>query len=137
MTRHRDLFAVLLAVAVVATGIAVWAGPNFVIALPAAVAAVVAAGLLFLGAGLDRIPSRPLRSAPVPATSMVGLRRAFTSGRLGRESLVETLDRLERAGPNPDLPALRPDEADRIWRMPPKEFREYLRERLDQLERQS
>lgn len=137
MTRHRDLFAVLLAVAVVATGIAVWAGPNFVIALPAAVAAVAAAGLLFLGAGLGRIPSRPLESSLRPATSAMVLRRAFSSGRLGREALVETLDRLERAGPNPGLSALRPDEADRIWRMPAKEFREYLRERLDRLERQS
>ena len=133
----RPLAVFLSALAVTATGIAVWAGPNFTIALPAAVVAVIAASLLFVEAGADRISfPRPGRAAPVPSAAG-SLRRAFTAGRLGREALVDTLDRLERAGPNPGLPARRLEETGRILRMTEREFREYLRTRIVQLELRS
>lgn len=131
------LLAFLCAFATVATGIAVWAGPNVSVALPAAVVAVIAASLLFIEVGANRISSARLRRA-APSPSAVGtLRRAFTSGRLGREAIVDTLDRLERAGPNPNLPARQLEETGRILRMSEREFREYLRTRVDQLELRS
>lgn len=133
----RRFVAFCCAVAAVATGIAIWAGPNFVIALPASVSAVLAASLVFLEAGTAWVPSPSSRAVPPLPSTTGSLRRAFHSGRLGREGIVDTLDRLERAGPNPDLPARRLEETGRILRMPEREFREYLRTRIAQLELRS
>jgi len=134
---NRSLGWFLLAVAVVAMGIAVWADNNFRIAIPASVVAVIAAGLLFIDAfvGRETLP-RPVEERP--AVREAGpLRTAFRSGRLGRETIADLLDRLERAGPNPGLPGRLGEETKRILRMPADEFRNYVRQRLDDLESRS
>jgi hypothetical protein len=125
------------AVAVVATGIAVWADDNFSLAVPAAVVALLAAGFLFVDAFLGREPiARP--SAGRSVSREAGpVRTAFRSGRLGREAIADLLDRLERGGPNPDLPGRRAEETRRLARMPSAEFRDYVRHRLDDLESRS
>jgi hypothetical protein len=127
----------LAGVAVFATVIAVWADDNFSLAIPAAIVAVVSAGLLFVDAFLERAPvNRPLEGHPA-ARDPGWLRTAFRSGHLGREAIADLLDRLERAGPHPDLPGRRAEETKRLGRMHPDEFREYLRQRLDDLESRS
>jgi hypothetical protein len=124
----------LPAVAIVLTGIAIWAGPNVPLALPAAALAVVAMGFLFLGAWEDSEarskPTVPLVWEP----DVFRLRTAIRSGNLGREEIVTTLDRVERMGPTPDLPTRTADEMARLTRVSPQEFRQYLRHRLDDLE---
>ncbi len=134
----RPFAVVLLALAVVATGIAVAAQKNLVFALPAAVAAVAAAGLLFGEAWQDfwvsPTPARGPPSTPLTAMTLPG---AFGSRRFDRGVIVDTLDRLERSGPNPDLPVRSPEEMALILRMPEGAFRDYLRARLGQLELQS
>lgn len=133
----RPLVGLLSAFAVLGTGVAVWAGPNFSIAVPAATLALASAALLFVEAWAYRTPPFSVRFPSIPPSPTYGLRGAFRSGHMGRETIVETLDRLERAGPNPELPVRGSEENRRIYRMPEREFREYLRERLDRLERRS
>jgi hypothetical protein len=120
--------------AVVATGIAYWAGPNLVLALPAACLAVAAAGLLFVGAGFDAAERRRTRAPARWRPEVFRLRSAIRSGPLGREELVTTLDRVERSGPSPDLRTRSADEMQALIRVSPAEFRAYLRARIDDLE---
>jgi hypothetical protein len=124
---------VLPTIAVLATALAVGAGSDLVIAIPAAGLAVLAADLLFVGAWLD---ARDRRAPPTPRSphEVSRLRLALRSGPLGREDLVLALDRLERSGPNPDLLPRTGTEVDALVRLPPSEFRQYLRQRLDDLE---
>ena len=125
--------ALLPALAVVATAVAVWANRNEAIAVPAGAFAVAAAGLLFAEAWTGRGPTDRL---PAPSREAPGgvVRHAFRSGRLGRTRIVETLERLERSGRRPDSPRRPREEVARLAGLPPSEFREYLRERLDELE---
>jgi hypothetical protein len=127
----------LLAIAFVATAVAVWADTNLAVAVPAAGVALIAAALLFLDAWAAG--GRPILRASVrrPPALHDSLRVAFRSGRMGRETVVDLLDRLERAGPNPELPARRPEELASLARLSPAEFRDYLRQRLDELEARS
>lgn len=122
------------AAAVVATGIAIWAGPNVSIAVPAAALAILAAAMLFVGGWLDRAERGRRRPLPRSEPEMFRLRSSLRSGPLGREDIVTTLDRVERGGPTPDLPARSPQEIERLVQLPLSEFREYLRTRLDDLE---
>ena len=132
----RSLVVLLSALAVGATVIAVGAGPDLAIALPAGVTAVLAAALLFVEAGLTRAAPRPVRSSSAGLSpSTARLRQALAFGPRGREAILETLDRLERTGPNPSLPLREREESRRIQAMSLPEFREYVRTRLDQLER--
>ena len=125
--------ALLPAIAVVATAVAIWAGRNVAIAVPAGAFAVAAAGLLFVEAWTGRVRS---------GRSVIGereegggaVRKAFRSGRLGRTRIVETVERLERAVPRPETPRRPREEVDRLVALSPTQFREYLRERLDDLE---
>jgi len=124
----------LLAIALAATGIAVWAGTNLAAAVPAAGVALLSAALLFVDAAATRGPANlpsDVRRRPATRDS---LRTAFRSGRMGREMIVDLLDRLERAGPNPALPPRRPEEVASLARLSPTEFRDYLRSRLAELE---
>jgi hypothetical protein len=125
---------VLSAVAVAATAVAVWAGPNLVIAIPAATMAVLAAGLLFAGAWIEALYRAPSRSRPGPPHEILRLRLALRSGRLGREEIITTLDRIERTGPSPDLASRSVPEMEALFRLPRTEFLEYLRARLDYIE---
>lgn len=125
----------LVAIAAVAGGIAIWAGPNFAIAVPAGVIAVIAAGLLLVVGGVPGITGGSIRVVASASSVDAGsLRPLFRRGGLGREAILEEVDRIERAGPNPWLPSRRPEETARIREMPEEEFRRYVRERLDRLE---
>jgi hypothetical protein len=124
----------LPAIAALAAALAIWAGPNLTIALPAAAIATLAAGLLFVEAGIESRNRRLRRSELSWQPELFRLRSAIRSGPLGREELVTTLDRVERAGPAPDLPARAGAEMEAIVGLPASEFRRYLRTRLDDLE---
>jgi|HubBroStandDraft_1064217.scaffolds.fasta_scaffold04820_9 hypothetical protein len=121
-------------VAIGLTGVALWAGPNVPLALPAAALAVLVAGFLFVGAWRDS-EARPKPKAPLLfEPDVFRLRTAIRSGPLGREEIITTLDRVERMGPTPDLPTRGTDEMNQLIRVTPEEFRQYLRHRLQDLE---
>jgi hypothetical protein len=125
--------ALLPAIAIVATGVAIWAGRNAAIAVPAGAFAVAAAGLLFAEAWTGR--TRPGGSVIGDREEGGGaIRKAFRSGRLGRKRIVETVERLERAVPHPETARRTREEVDRLVALSPAEFREYLRAQLDELE---
>ncbi len=134
---NRPLATIAGAVAVVATGVAVWAGTNFALAVPAATAAVAAAAFLFV----ESAPSVARRARPPGAPRSSGevdrLRTAFRTGRVGRELIVSLLDNYERTGPNPAFAGRRPEEQARLVRLSGAEFREYVRGRIDELEARS
>jgi hypothetical protein len=124
----------LIALAVAATLVALDAGSNLSVAIPAGVAAVVAAGLLFAGSlGEVAWRSPPSREVEPPMATST-LRAAFRSGRSGRLSIVLELDRIERLSTRPNLPMREAREEAELRRMSPSEFRAYLNARLDALE---
>lgn len=129
--------AVFLALLLLATGVAVAAGPNLDLAVPAGGAAVAFAAAL----GLENyLASRGARPAPyrLPDTSpSARIRRAFAGGRIPREEIVLLLDHVERAGPNPALPSRAHADLASIVELPPAEFRRYVSARLDRLEREA
>jgi hypothetical protein len=127
----------LAAIAAASTGLAVWAGDNFAVAVPAATAAVLAAGFLFAEAWFERSRTVRLPEGGSEPKEVETVRVAFRSGRLGREAIADLLDRLERAGPNPELPGRQAEETRRLMQMPLAEFRNYVRYRLDDLESRS
>jgi hypothetical protein len=120
--------------ALAATGIAVWAGPNLALAIPAAAIAVFLAAVLFAFALNDSWGEGARRGPPRARPEVFRLRAALRSGPMGREALVATLDRVERSGPTPDLPKRTAEEIAQIVDLSPTEFRAYLRSRLDDLE---
>jgi hypothetical protein len=124
-------------IALAATALAVWADSNFVLAIPAGVVAVTSAGFIFaevwLRSSAPTVGARGTAGQGGLAQARTA-RTAFRSGRLGREDVVAYLDRLELAGPNPELPGRRVEDMRRLARMSVAEFREYVRSRLDDLE---
>ncbi len=124
----------LPAIAACAVAIAVWAGSNLAIALPASVAAVAAASLLFAEAFVRR-PTVDGGALPPPEGGPAArLRDSLRSGTLGHESIVDQVDRLERSAGNPGLPVRLREELEQLARLPPGEFLRYLDERLDRIE---
>jgi hypothetical protein len=120
-------------VAVAATVLAVVAGANLSVALPAAAIAVLAAALLFARSWSHRArPADP--PAPRTRTDTDRLRLAFHSGRLGREEVAIALNRLERSFLDPDLAPPPLDELTRVAALPPDQFLAYVRGKLDRLE---
>ncbi len=134
---NHPLSALVGAVAAVATGVAVWAGTNFALALPAATVAVAAAAFLFV----ESMPSVVRRGRPPGTPRSSGevdrIRTAFRTGRVGRELIISLLDNYERTGPNPAFAGRRPEEQVRLVQLPGDEFREYVRGRIDELEARS
>jgi hypothetical protein len=132
MNRNGVLVLILFAAGM--TGLALWAGRNVDVAAPAAAAAVVAAGLLFVGAWQDNPRGNDAVVPPPPERDIFLFRYGFRSGRLGREEIVATLDRIERMGPTPELPSRATGDLARITALSRVEFRAYVRRRLDDLE---
>ncbi|MGA8302482.1 MAG: hypothetical protein WB873_02125 [Thermoplasmata archaeon] len=131
---NSPLVWLLILVAAAATAVALWAGPNLMVAGPAATLAVLAAGLLVAGAWLDR-RDRGAPDVVLPAGGDEFLVRfGFGKGRLGREEIVTTLDKIERTGATPGLPVLPTKEMDAIVGLSGPAFREYVRRRIDDLE---
>jgi hypothetical protein len=123
----------LPSVALAATVLAVVAGGNLSIALPAAAIAVLAAALLFARSWSRR--ARAPDPPPPPArTDTDRLRLAFHSGRLGREEVAVALNRLERSFLDPNLAPPPVDELSRVAALPPEQFRSYVARKLDRLE---
>lgn len=135
MIRRFSVLAGVLAAA--AAGIAVWAGANLALGVPAAVTAVGLASLLLV----ESIPRSLGRGETGPAVRPTGeadrIRTAFGTGRVGRERIVSLLDAYERSGPNPAYAGHRPEEVARLVALPGHEFRAYVRSRLDDLEARS
>lgn len=128
---------VLLCVATaVGAGIAVAAGTNLTVIVPAAAVAVGAASLLLFGV-VERV--RWPEVAPVTATPAdIGrVRSSMTSGAWGRADLIALLDHLDRSGAGRQLPSTSPEEVARLQRLSREEFREYLRARVSDLERRT
>ncbi len=123
-------------IAAVAIVVAIWAGRNVTIAIPAA-AVAVGSGLLLLVEVWGIPPAARPGDVSVGGSPRITVRDLFRTGRLGREEIVELLDRLERAGPNPQLPGRGTEELDRISRLSRAEFRAYVRQRLGELEARS
>jgi hypothetical protein len=128
------LASLLIVVAAGATGIALWAGSNLAIAAVGAATAVVAAGLLFLSAWVDRAEPRPVVRPASSDRNVLPFRYGFRSGRFGREEVIETLDRIERLGPTPELKSRSSTEMHALVRLSGPEFSEYVRHRVDDLE---
>jgi len=128
---------VCLAFIVLTTGIAIAAGPNLALAVPAGAAAVVLA--MFLGlyssASLRSLERRPHRAPEIRPSFRI--HRGLVGDPIHREEVLLLLDRVERAGPNPRLPSRTRSELVRIMSMETPEFRRYVATRLDQLERES
>jgi hypothetical protein len=124
---------VLPLVAAGATVLAVLAGGNFALALPAAGLAVLAAALLFVRTWSRRARA-PESPAAAPRTDTDRLRLAFHSGRIGREEVVVALNRLERELLDPDLSPPPVPELTRLAALPPEQFLAYVRRQLDRLE---
>jgi hypothetical protein len=93
------------------------------------VAAFALLSLLEPARALER-PGRSLEVAPI-----VNLRQSFRDGRIGQERIVEALSTLERnargrsARPRLEATGVAPEERS------PEEFRRWVVERLDELER--
>jgi hypothetical protein len=139
----RTLALLFIGIAIVCVGIVFNAGQSLALqegASATAVAFAIIAGILLYAS--DRAPtegsSRGVeRTAATPATGPGAIEQAFAEGPFGRERIAVTLDAVERASRRPDLPAATPDELDRLWSMKPAEFRAYIAERLDRLERET
>jgi hypothetical protein len=124
----------VLVLAAGAAVLAIDAGADLTVAVPAGIAAVALAALLLV-TSVGEVSWRGAPTPPVePPTTTSSLRAAFRSGRSGRISIVLEVDRLERHGLHPQLPTRNAAEEERIRRMPRAEFREYLAARLDQIE---
>jgi len=119
--------------AVAAVAIAVWAGPNYAITIPATAVAVGAAGATVVEA-IVRRTDRPPLSLPRPEERPFGVRELFRVGTRGRPDIVALIDRIDRAGDHPDL-LLRTDaEIRRLLALSDEEFLRYVRYRLDSIE---
>ncbi len=124
----------LLLLAGGATVLAIDAGANLAVAIPAGGVAIVVAGLLLL-TSLGQVAWRPSAAPSLePPTATSSMRAAFRAGRAGRMSIVVELDRVERRVLDPTLPTRSAAEEHRIRHLSPAEFRAYLNARLDAIE---
>jgi hypothetical protein len=123
--------------AAAATAVAVWAGDNTGVAVPAAAAAVLGIALLASMSFAGRI--RPTRSTfrPPERATLVLLRESFRSGPLGRQSIITTIGGLDASIRGSRRAVVSMDEESRIREMPPSEFRQWVETRLSELEQES
>ncbi len=110
--------------------LAVYAGGNYAVAIPAATAAVVLATVSIAGfwrpaesLGPPRPERRAARAAPV----------SFGAGYIDRESVLLTLDRLDRLAGHPER-SLDGRERERLLRASQAEFIDHVAGRIDALE---
>jgi len=126
----------LCVVAVLASGLAIAAGTNEALVLPAATVAVVAAALLLAGvAERTRWPSG--RALPVLPADPARVRSSLAAGVRGRPTIVWLLDNLERSAGTPNVPVPSDEEIARLKSLRPEEFREYVAARVAELERRT
>lgn len=126
----------LCVVAAAAAGTSIAVGSNLSVAVPAAAIAVAAGAVLLVGiVEKTRWPSA--RSSPTRDAAPAKVRSSFRAGRLGRLELIELLDSLEWASGGPRPRALSFEELNRLEALEPKAFRNYLEERISDLERRT
>lgn len=124
------------ALAGLATLVALVADRAAVAAVVAATVAVVAGSLTLVEVLAGR-PKRAVEPAELFGPRPGGSREAFTGGVPGREDIVYALDLIERKFSRPDLPARRASEVAEIARRAPEQFRRYVADRLNELDRLS
>ncbi|MCI4348927.1 MAG: hypothetical protein L3J93_01735 [Thermoplasmata archaeon] len=133
-----DRVGILLgAAAVFAVLVAIGAEGDTTTSAIAGTIAVVAGALLALRASLRRREPAAARRSVDPGDPYSGLRDALHGGSFGREQIVTAVQSLEyayalRAGPSRGAKEFRD-----LIAMPPADFRRWLAERLDQIERQA
>ncbi|MFZ1023956.1 MAG: hypothetical protein WAN87_07470 [Thermoplasmata archaeon] len=134
----RDSIWILaLVLAGIATGVAVWAGPNLAVAVPAAVLAIVMGVLVGVSRALRPSGPTPVEVEVPETTALVVLESALTSGPLGRAYVLTLLDGLERRLRDRNAP-IRPEaEQQRLVRGSDAAFRAFVEKRLTELERES
>lgn len=134
---------VLIGGALVAAAVAVQAGNNLPVAVPAGAVAIFLVGV----AGATALGSRshtlvPVRSGVVrqagrervESDSLLRLRRSFRTGQIGRSAILATVRALERdLGPS-GRTSLSLDAEHEVLTLPPEEFRKWVDERLQRIE---
>ncbi|MGI0131592.1 MAG: hypothetical protein ACREDK_00610 [Thermoplasmata archaeon] len=124
-------------VGVVIVGLAAagWAGGNLSTAVPAATLAAIAAAAL---AAQELWPKVRRPVAPLPPLSgdpLVALRDAFTTGRLGRQTIVATIATLHRELGHGTLAHTSAEDERRLLDLPASEFRAWVEGEVARLER--
>ncbi|HXY12273.1 MAG TPA: hypothetical protein VEJ85_02105 [Thermoplasmata archaeon] len=126
-------FAVL---AVLFSSIAILANSDLSVAIPCAAIAVVAAAFLLI----DIVERTRWPALGVPPTSVGdpgGVRSAIRVGTRGRFALALLLDSLDRRTENPNVHRLSQEEIRRLEALSPDEFREYLADRIREIEQRT
>jgi hypothetical protein len=133
---NRALTVALCAVAILATLLAIDAGTNAGVAIPAGAAAATA-GALLLGGIVERTRWPRVREMPTLREDPMRVRTMVAAGTLGRPSLIRLLDALQRTGVSPDASPASPEEIARLQGLSREKFREYLNSRVSDLERRT
>jgi hypothetical protein len=134
----RDSIWILaLVLAGVATGVAVWAGPNLAVAVPAAVIAIAMGVLVGVSQAVKPSGPAPVEVEVPETTSLVVLESALTSGPLGRAYVLSLLDGLERRLRDRNAPMRSEADQQRLVRGSDAAFRTFVEKRLTELERES
>jgi hypothetical protein len=133
----------LVGAAVVAAAVAVQAGNNVAVAVPAGAVAVLLVSVVgaaeLRSRSIRLIPvqsgvARPTTSGRVESDSLLRLRRAFRMGEMGRSTILATIHALERdLGPHDRIP-LSVEEERTALNLPSDQFRKWVDERLRRIE---
>ncbi len=125
------------------TAVALFAGSNLELTLPAALVAVAAAAALGFGRIAPtlrrRVASRLTLAEERPAfgwasSPLLTLRRGFAGGRMGRQTVLASLRALERdLSPTGRTPLSIEEERD-LLQLPTSQFRQWVEGRLELLE---
>jgi hypothetical protein len=134
---------VLVGIAVGAAGIAIYAGNNLVVAVPAGSVAILSvavvgamelqsrsARLVTVRAGVARQPT-PHR---IETDSLLRLRRSFTAGEIGRSSILATVRALERDLSPTGRTPLSLEAERQLLDLPTDQFRNWVDDRLRRIE---
>jgi hypothetical protein len=124
----------LLAIAAVAIGVAIYAGPNQGVATACAIVALIVIGLFTLGRARRTVADPRPPALPSPYDATTPFRASLRAGRAGRSEVVVLLDELERRSGRSDRPTTPGIEVARLRGLPRAEFREYVGKRLDEIE---
>jgi hypothetical protein len=133
----------LVGIAVGAAGIAIYAGNNLVLAVPAGSVAILcvagvgavelqarSARLVTVRSGVARQPT----SHRMESDSLLQLRRSFTAGAIGRSSILATVRALERDLSPTGRTPLSFDAERQLLDLPPDQFRKWVDDRLRRIE---